>query len=386
MILFIIITFFICLGFISFYLPIYIQKSSNAVYNNPQHKVSEKAMKLHNQLIVADMHADSLLLNRNLLKKSNIGHIDIPRLVQGNVAIQAFTVVTKAPSNLNIDRNDSTTDTIKPLAIIQRWPVSTWFSLKERAVFQAKKLHKIQADADGNFIILKTHQDLEEFLSKRNTHPHLTAGFLGLEGLHALEGNINNVDVLYNEGFRMMGLTHFFDNDISGSLHGIDKGGLTPLGKEVVQRMDKLGIIIDLSHISDKAFKEICNLVYGPIVVSHTGVKGVKNNNLNLSDEKIKLIADKKGVIGIGFFERATGGTDVNSIIKSINYVVDLVGVDYVCLGSDFDGYVKTSIDCSGMSMITEALLVQGYTENEIKKIMGENVLRVLKDSFPSRV
>lgn len=180
-----------------------------------------------------------------------------------------------------------------------------------------------------------------------------------------------------------MGLTHFFDNDAAGSLHGINKNGLTQFGKEAVKRINELNIIVDLAHASDRVFEEVMELVDGPVVVSHTGVKGIMDNNLNLSDEKIKLIAEKKGLIGIGFFERATGGKNVEAVVRSIKYVADLVGVEYVSIGSDFDGYIKACIDSSGMVKITEELLEQGFSYEQIRLIMGENALRVLKNSFP---
>lgn len=368
---------------ISVYVPIIIQKKSNGVYNKAPYTTSKDAIKLHKKLIVADMHADSLLLNRNLLMKGTIGHIDIPRLIEGNVAIQAFTVVTKAPRKLNINKNDDSTDNITPLVIIQRWPIRTWFSLKERAIYQGKKLHKIERKSNGKFIILKNSDDIDKYLEIREKNFNITAGFLGLEGVHALEGKISNVDVLFNYGFRMMGLTHFFDNDAAGSLHGINKNGLTQFGREVVKRINDLNIIVDLAHASDRVFEEVIELIDGPVVVSHTGVKGIIDNNLNLSDEKIKLIAEKKGLIGIGFFERAIGGRDVGAVVRSIKYVADLVGVEYVSIGSDFDGYIKACVDSSGMVKITEELLVQGFSYEQIRLIMGENVLRVLRSSFP---
>lgn len=366
-----------------FIAPGQVEESNNKVLNRPPYFASDKAKNLHKTLIIGDLHADSLLWDRNLLKLGLRGQVDIPRLIEGNVAIQGFTVVTKTPRKLNIERNDDKTDNILLLALCERWPISTWTSLTERALFQSKKLHTFANDSQGKFRIIKTKTDLENYLRERESQSNITAGFLGIEGAHALDGEIANVDILFDAGFRMMAPTHFFDNDIGGSAHGLEKRGLSDLGKEMIKKMQAKHMIVDLAHASSKTIDDVLAIATSPIVVSHTGVKGTCNNNRNLSDEQIKNIAHTKGLIAIGFWDTAVCGKDAKAIAKAIRYVVDLVGADYVALGSDFDGAVTVPFDSTGIVQITDALLEIGLSEEEIRKIMGQNLLRVLKETLP---
>lgn len=366
-----------------FIAPGQVEESNNKVLTRPPYFASEKAKELHKSLFIIDLHADSLLWNRNLLKSSSRGQVDIPRLIEGNVAIQAFTVVTKSPRKFNIEKNDDKTDNIFLLAFCQRWPLATWNSLTERALYQASKLDNFASASEGKLILIKSKKDLENYLLAREKNPTITAGFLGIEGAHALDGKIDNVEVLFNAGFRMMSPAHFFDNEIGGSAHGLKREGLTDLGKEMIRRMEAKNMIVDLAHSSSKVIDDVLAMATRPVVVSHTGVKGTCNNNRNLTDEQIKAIAQRGGVIGIGYWDTAVCGKDAKSVVKAIKYVVDLVGVDYVGLGSDFDGAVVVPFDTTGIVQITDALLTEGFTVEEIKKIMGENSLRVLKQCLP---
>lgn len=146
--------------------PPLIEKKMNRVAMTPAMAVSPDAQKLHQTLLVVDMHADSLLFDRDLLKRNSYGHVDIPRLKEGNVALQFFTVVTKSPKSQNIERNDSTSDNITVLAVAQRWPVSSWGSLRERALYQSRKLLETAQRSRGDLVLIKTSGDLETFIKK----------------------------------------------------------------------------------------------------------------------------------------------------------------------------------------------------------------------------
>src|SRR5262249_48486518 len=203
------------LGFFFFFLPGYVDGQLNVTINPPPYAASERAKALHKNLLVADLHADTLMWDRDLMKRGDWGHVDLPRLVEGNVAAQAFTVVTKTPRGMNIESNGGDTDNITPLAIAERWPVASWMNLTERALYRARRLHEAAARSNGKLVILRTRQDVTNFLERRKTEPELVGGFLGLEGAHALEGDVNNLDRLYDAGFRMIGLAHFFDNEMA---------------------------------------------------------------------------------------------------------------------------------------------------------------------------
>ena len=189
--------------------------------------------------------------------------------------------MTKTPRGQNIESNDDTTDQITLLAIAQRWPPSAWSSLKERALYQARKLHDAAARSEGRFVIIKTADDLARYLELRKSTPGITAGLLGIEGAHALDGELANIDVLFDAGFRMMAPTHFFDNDIGGSAHGVAKGGLTEKGREMIRLMEEKRMIVDLAHASEKTIEDVLAIARRPIVVSHTGVCGTELPHLD---------------------------------------------------------------------------------------------------------
>jgi len=344
---------------------------------------SDRATKLHQSLFIIDLHADTLLWDRDLLARNTRGHVDVPRLIEGRVALQAFTIVTKVPRGLNIEKNDDRTDLVFWIAIAERWPIATWGSLKERTLYQAAKLDSAAARSNGRLMVIRTSGELAEYLKRRAVNPAVTAGFLGIEGAHALDGDLNNIDVFFDHGIRMMAPTHFFDNDIGGSAHGVVKGGLTPKGADMIKRMQAKSMIVDLAHASSAVIRDVLAISTKPVVVSHTGVKGTCDNTRNLSDAELVGIAKTGGVIGIGYWEQAICGNDAKSIARAIRYTANLVGVAHVALGSDFDGAVTTPFDAAGMIAITDALIEQGFSDDEIRLIMGGNALRVLEEGLP---
>ena len=354
----------------------------NPVIAKPPYQVSERAAKLHETLFVADMHADPLLWDRDLNIDSSIAHVDVPKLLRGNVSLQAFTVVTKTPRGMNIEHNDDSTDNIFLLALAQRQPFENLFSLTKRALYQAKKLHEYAAASNGRLVVIENKRDLAAFIERRKTEK-IVGGWLGIEGAHALDGDLDNVDVLYNAGFRMMGPTHFFDNDIAGSAHGIQKYGLMDKGRDMVRRMEAKRMFVDLAHASAKAIDDVLAMATRPVVVSHTGVKGTCDNQRNLSDDQLRRIAATGGVIGIGFWDTAVCGEDARSVAKAIRYAVGVAGIEHVGLGSDFDGSVKAPFDTSGEALITEALINEGLADEDMAKIMGGNILKLLSDGLP---
>ncbi len=371
------------LGLFMFVLPGQVTKRANAILAQAPYTPSDSALALHQRLHVADLHCDALLWNRDLLERSKVGHVDVPRLLAGNVALEAFTIVSKVPFGLNMERNDGNSDMITFLAIAQRWPPRTWRSLKERALYQAQKLHDFAARSQGKLVLIKTAADLQSYLARRQTNHNLTAGFLGIEGAQVLEGDLANIDALFDAGFRMMAPTHFFDTDMGGSAHGVEKGGLTEKGKEMIRRMEAKRMLVDVAHASPRTIDDVLAIATKPVLVSHTGVKGTCDGPRNLSDDHVKRLAQTGGVIGIAYFDAAVCGTDVQAIVRAIRYTADLVGVGHVGLGSDFDGAVKTPFDTAGLAQLTEALMAEGFSETEIGLIMGGNVLRVLQKNLP---
>lgn len=353
----------------------------NRVSLQPPYEVEVQAQELHERLFVVDMHSDFLLWRRRLSARYERGHMDLPRLVEANVGLQVFSVVTKSPWGQNYDRNQSDTDRITLLAVAQAWPPKSWNSLLERALFQARRLRSMEEN--GELTVIRTAADLEGFRRHRSTHQDAVAGLLAVEGLHALEGRLDHVDTLFDAGFRMMAPVHMFDNEVAGSAHGTEQSGLTPLGRDVIRRMESLGVIVDLAHASEATIDDVLAMATRPVVVSHTGVRGTCDSPRNLSDEQIRAVAATGGVIGIGFWDRAVCGTSVDDVARAIRYTANLVGIDHVGLGSDFDGTVVTAFDVTGLPLLTAALIGHNFNDREIAKIMGTNVLRVMNDVLP---
>ena len=376
----------IALGAVVIFLPVIpgqTEMSLNRVVQRPPYRASARAAELHRTLVIADLHADTLLWDRDLLTRGRLGHVDVPRLVEGNTAVQAFTVVTKVPRGMNIDRNDGDSDAVLPLVIAQRWPPRTWWSLKERALHQARRLDRAAARSGGTLSVIRSARDLQNYLERRRTNPGTTAGFLGIEGAQALEAGAEDLDVMFDAGFRMMSMTHFFDTFAGGSASGETKTGLTGAGLAVLRRMEARGMIVDLAHASPALVDDILAAATRPVVVSHTGVTGTCDNNRNLTDAQLRRIAANGGVVGIGYFEAAVCETSAASIARAIRHTADVAGIEHVALGSDFDGATVTPFDASGLVQITEALLAEGFSEQEVRLIMGGNVVSLLLRLLP---
>lgn len=142
-------------------------------------------------------------------------------------------------------------------------------------------------------------------------------------------------------------------------------------------------MIVDVAHASGRTIDDVLAIATRPVFVSHSGVRGTCDNQRNLSDEQLKGIARTGGVIGIGFWDTAVCGKDARAIAKAIRYTANLIGTDHVGLGSDFDGAVVEPFDTTGLVQITDALITEGFTDEEIGKIMGRNVLRLLVQNLP---
>lgn len=359
----------------------------------PPAPVSAQAQSLHAKLALVDLHADTLLWSRDLVRRAAVGdvvlgHVDLPRLTDGNVALQVFSVVTQAPRGLRATGNGEAFDLIAPLAIAQRWPPATWFDPYARAQYQAAQLQRAIDAAPRALIPIRTKSDIERLLLAREQAQSRglarpIGAMLALEGAQALGADPGRIEPLFDAGFRVLGLVHFTDNAFAGSAHGLGGGGLTPAGRELLLRAQARGMVVDLAHASEQTIRDVAQVSTVPILVSHTGVKGTCDSPRNLSDASLRMVAGTGGLVGIGFWKEAVCGVSIDAIVRAIRHAVSVVGVEHVALGSDFDGAVETPIDAAGLAHLTQALTAVGFSDDEIGLIAGRNALRLMRRVLP---
>ena len=361
-----------------------VEKSMNRHTGAVHDPVSPQARELHQSLLVGDLHADSFLWSRNLERETDYGHVDLPRARRGNLAMQIFTAVTKSPRGQNYEENSTeASDNITLLAVAQAWPVRTWDSLLERALYHGERVRDLQQAAPDEFRLVRSAEELDAVLQVRAQGGAQLAGILGIEGAHPLEGKLENIARLYDAGYRVMGLQHFFDNALGGSLHGQSGAGLSEFGRAAVQEMERRSIIVDVAHSSEQVVRDVLELTERPLIVSHTGLKGLCDSPRNISDQLMQRIAERGGLIGIGYWAGAVCDPSPQHVVRTLRYAIELLGVEHVALGSDYDGAVEVAFDSADLAQLTAEMLTQGFSEYEIRRVMGENMRDFLLSQLP---
>ncbi len=367
--------------------------------------ISERARKLHFSSIVLDTHDDTtqrfFSKEYDLGKRNPDGHVDIPRMREGGMNAIFFSIW--------IDGR-----IMGPPAV-------------QKALDQIDAVHENVKKYSNDMVFARTADDV------RRAHAQgKIAALMGVEGGHMIGNDIRIVRIFADLGVRYMTLSHFYNDEWADS--STDKpvhNGLTDFGKEIVREMNRQGMIVDISHVSDKTFYDALEVSKAPLIASHSSCRALCNHPRDMSDDMIKALAAKGGVIQINYersfideayrvaSDKETGGvvarigdlekkcnndeacvgremakiqkklTDEGKlphvswerIIDHIDHAVKLVGADHVGLGSDFDGadMPEGMEDCSKLPKISEALLRKGYSESDIKKILGENTLRVME-------
>lgn len=316
---------------------------------------------LHTKACVIDLHNDVLEKvvgdGYQLGPRHNYNHSDIPRFFEGGVDAQMFVIWVDPGSYLNIAYQ-------KALQFAEAF--NNQVSLNTNSLAQVRNAEEIfQINAQTKL-----------------------AGVLVVEGGHAIEHDLNKLKELYRLGMRYLTIT--WNNSTDWAISAQDSRsathGLSEFGKQVIRTLDSLGVIIDVSHVGIKTIQDIIATTQNPIIASHSGVRALHDHFRNLYDDQIRAIANTGGVIGVIFypaFLAAGGRVNINTVIKHIDYIVNLVGIDHVALGSDFDGIGSTPVgleDVSKLPDLTMALLKHGYSNTEVKKILGENFLRVFRE------
>lgn len=365
-----------------FMLPLHgcsFERVLNRVDPGPDRPASARAVDAHQKAFVVDMHSDSLLWGRDLTERADYAHEDLPRMREGGIDLQVYAMTTKTPWGLNFESNNSNTDMLDLFTPLKGWPAETWFSPFERARYMARKLAELCTGAQTRARCIRTREDLEAATASTAAVNVL----LSAEGAHAFT-TLDEFRVLYGDGLRMVGLTHFFDNQVGGSAHGQKKGGLTRFGLQVVREAERLGVVVDLAHASRPLINDVLRVAKKPIVFSHTGVKGVCDTTRNIDDETLRKVAANGGVVGISFFKPALCERSLKQVVDAILHVARVAGPQHAALGSDFDGAVVTIFDATGIARVTEELLAAGLSEADVAGILGGNVVRVLRQDLPS--
>jgi membrane dipeptidase len=326
----------------------------------------ERALRLHKEALVVDTHCDTLMQfmpqrrsespPRRLGERSDRGHIDLPRLVEGGVDCQTFAIYTGERVN-------------QPGALL--------------TALQMVDVFNRECAANEGIVHVCSYDEIFEANKSGKV-----AAILSIEGAEPLMGDLSVLRVFYKLGVRMLSLTWNWRTPFADGLAAKRaESKLTDLGVEAIREMERLGIVYDVSHLSDSCFWDVVEVKKGPFIASHSNCRAVCDHQRNLTDVMIKALADHGGVMGMNFApafvdkEKAT----VEKLVDHIDHIVDLVGPDHVGLGSDFDGIRTTPEgleDVSKMPNITRELVRRGYSDDDIKKILGGNHLRVFKEVF----
>jgi membrane dipeptidase len=369
--------------------------------------IAERARKLHFSSIVLDTHDDTtqrfFSKTYDLAKRNPDGHIDIPRMREGGMNAIFFSIW--------IDGR-----IMGPIAI-------------QKALDQIDAVHENVRRNSKEMVFCRTADEI------RRAHKEgKIAALIGVEGGHMIGNDIRIVRIFGDLGVRYMTLSHFYNDEWADS--STDKpahNGLTDYGKDIVREMNRQGIMVDISHVSDKTFYDALEVSKAPLIASHSSCRAICNHPRDMSDDMIKALAAKGGVIQINYeksfidqaykdaSDRLSGGVVAQSdqlkkacgddeeclgkkmqemekqataegklphvswerIIDHIDRVVKLVGADHVGLGSDFDGanMPEGMDDCTHLPKITEALVRKGYSDDDIRKILGGNLLRVMQQN-----
>jgi len=329
---------------------------------------SDEAKALHAEHPPIDLHADTLMWSRwtgydihkahepPLPLAALGGHVDLPRMRDGGMSAQFFGLVSLPLA-----------DRVRGMARVVHEQIDT---------LEAQMLKHPAA-----LRLVKTASELERVRSDGGL-----GAFLGIEGAHALEGNLDNVAAFARRGVRYIGLLHFSANEAGYPAYGVGKSeqGLTPWGRELVRACEDHDVLVDLAHVNKAGFMDACAMARKTPIVSHTGVLGAFEHWRNIDDAQLRAVADKGGVVGVIFCPRFVGGDGLGPVVAHLKHIVDVIGEDAPALGSDWDGFIIPSRplkDPRGLPLLTDALLQAGFSRRTVGKILHDNVMRVLRDN-----
>jgi membrane dipeptidase len=308
---------------------------------------------LHHEAVVVDLHCDTILAvasgSRDIGTRSADGHIDLPRLREGGMDVQVFAHF------------------VHPR-------------------FSGEGYARVRSLLEAFDRLVAAHPDLVPVTTVEAMERAVGAGriaiVLAVENGTALDGRLEHLERLYAHGVRMMSLTWNASNELADGAAEERHGGLTPLGRRVVARMQDLGMIVDLSHLSERSFWDVLEATDGPLIATHSNAAALTPHRRNLSDRQLQALAARGGVVGVNFYPAFTGGATLAAVLDHIDHLVAVMGEDHVALGSDFDGFTQTVAgleDVARLPQLTAGLLQRGYGSRAVRKILGGNALRLFR-------
>jgi membrane dipeptidase len=323
-----------------------------------------EAQRIHREAVVVDTHCDSLMsfvpqqqrgqTQKRLGERNEKGQVDIPRMVEGGLDCQVFAMYTGIQEG-------------QPDALLKC----------------LRMVDAFYGEAKVNGDRFRTVMDADEIVVAKAAGK--VSGMLSIEGAEPLMGDLGVLRVMHRLGVRMLSLTWNWRTPFADGLSAKRTGGkLTDLGAKALEELDRLGIVLDLSHITDECFWDIADLKKGPFVASHSNCRGLCDNARNLTDDMIRSLADHRGVMGMNFVPGfiAKEGASLEKMIDHVDHIYRVVGPDYVGLGADFDGGGGCpGLEDSGKLLnFTRELVRREYCEEDVKKILGGNQLRVFRE------
>ena len=319
-----------------------------------------EALRIHYDAIVLDGHVDtpSIMLDRGyLLENPHAGdHLDLPRMVEGGLDGAFFSIYVARRYG---EGQEATDRALAMIEEVQRQVVGLDGAALARTADDVRRIRQ-----DGDRAVL-----------------------MGLEGGHALQGDPAVLRLLAANGVRYVTLTHTNTNSWADASTDAPRwGGLNRLGESLIVEMNRLGVLVDLSHVSDDTFSDALRVSRAPVILSHSSCRALHRHARNVSDDMLQALADNGGVIMVNFYRTylGRGRVTVETVLDHIDHAVEVAGVDHVGLGSDFDGVpsLPTGLgDVTRLPYLTYGMLQRGYSESDIRKILGGNTLRVLADA-----
>jgi membrane dipeptidase len=248
-----------------------------------------------------------------------------------------------------------------------------------------KMADRFYGELEKNQDILGLARNYNELL--QNSHDGKISALLTVEEGGVLKGDMENLSLLYNKGVRLITLSWNYPNEIGYPNHKwqYQQEGLTDFGNDVVAEMNRLGMIIDVSHLSDQGFYDVAALSNKPFVASHSNARAVWRHSRNLTDEMIKMLADKGGIIGINFERSFLGDKEISTVhdmLRHLQHIITIGGIDCAAIGTDFDG-IEPKVEIANigqMEKLVKGMEQAGLSTTEIEKVCSQNALRVIKD------